>query len=246
VLALAGCSGPVETAVNRDPASISPMASSSGAASTSQAVAVDTERRFITAQGIGTVVGTPDVVTIVLGVETRSVSAQGALDDNNKRATDVIAVVKENGVAVADLQTSQLSINPSFDDKGEITGYQVTNMVTARLRDIATAGALIDAVGKAAGDAVRVQQFTFSIDDDSDLRGNARADAVKRAQTQAKQMADAAGVQLGQIHSISEAPTSSPMSDGQSLAEASAAASVPVESGSQELSVVVQVVYEIA
>jgi len=246
VLALAGCSAAAETPATGAPASASPLAASSGATSTSSTVASNADRRSITAQGIGTVTGTPDVMTVGLGVETRSTSATAALDENNTLATGVIAVLKKNGVAPADLQTSQLSINPSYDKEGKITGYQVTNMVTAKLRNIASAGGLIDAVGKAAGNAVRVQQLSFSIDNDSDLRAKARADAVKQAQAQAKQMADAAGVRLGLVQSITETPTYSPVSYDMAMPAASRAASVPIESGSQELSVVVEVVYEIA
>lgn len=200
----------------------------------------------ISAQAIGTISGTPDVVTIVIGVQTQSASAQTALDDNNKKAADVIGVLKDSGVAPADLQTSQLSINPSYDEKGQqITGYQVTNMVTAKLRDISTAGAVIDAAAKTAGDAVRVQQLSFDIDDDSALRAQARADAVRRAQSQAKQMADAAGVQLGAIRSITETPSATPTIYPAMAGADTAAASVPLEPGSQELSVTVQVIYAI-
>jgi len=105
---------------------------------------------------------------------------------------------------------------------------------------------MIDAVGKTAGNAVRVQQLSFSIDNGSDLRAKARADAVKQAQAQAKQMADAAGVQLGQIHSISETPIDNPMGYDQAMPAPSTDASVPIESGNQDLSVAVEVVYEIA
>jgi uncharacterized protein YggE len=218
-----------------------------GSAVAGASVATDPAARLITAQATGTVTGTPDVVTISLGVETRSPSAQTALDENNRLATDVINVVKGKGVAPEDLQTSQLSIYPSYDDKGAVTGYQVTNIVTAKLRDIGGAGALIDAAGQAAGDAVRVQQLSFSIDDDSDLRANARADAVRRAQAQAKQLADAAGIALGPIHSITESPIAGTVVYPQAaMAADSAAGSVPIEPGSQQLQVSVQVVYEIA
>src|SRR4029079_17421110 len=128
------------------------------------------------------------------------------------------------------------------------TGYQVTNMVTAKLRDIGKAGAVIDAAGKSAGDAIRVQQLSFAIDDDSAARTAARADAVKRAQAQAKQLADAAGVGLGAIHSITETAAPDPIVYPAMAAADSAAgaASVPIEAGSVQLSVSVQVVYEIA
>jgi len=243
-LALSGCAAAGEQAAAGSSAAVAPMVAASGAAAdTADSAAVDSS---ITAQATGTISGTPDVVTIVIGVQTQSASAQTALDDNNKRAADVIGV-KESGVAPADLQTSQLSISPSYDEKGQqITGYQVTNMVTARLRDISTAGAVIDAAGKTAGDAVRVQQLSFSIDDDSAVRAQARADGVKRAQAQAKQMADAAGVELGPIRSITETPAGTPTIYPAMAAGDTAAAPVPIEPGSQELSVVVQVVYAIA
>jgi uncharacterized protein YggE len=253
VLAIAGCSGPAQTAATQTPgapqapASVAPIAVSLTTASTTPPVAPDAGQTSITAQGVGTVTGTPNVVTIVLGVQTSAASAQSALDDNNTRAASVIAVLRKNGVAKADLQTNQLSINPNFDTKGQITGYQVSNMVTAKLRNIGTAGAVIDAVGKAAGNAVRVQQLTFSIDNDTDLMATARTDAVKQAQAKAKQMADAAGVHLGRIRSITDNPTyDSPVTYGYATSAGAAKSAVPIEAGSQALSVVVQLVYEIA
>jgi len=254
VLVAAGCSAPGKTTSGQAPASGAPAAASVAplaatvATSTILPAAFEAGRRTITAQGAGTITGTPDLVTIVLGVDTRSTSANAALEDNNKRAQAVLDVLKTNGVAAADLQTSQLSINPSYDQEGKvITGYTVTNMVTAKVRKIATAGPLIDAVGKAAGNAVRVQQLSFSIDDDSSLRAAARANAVKKAQAQAKQMADAAGVQLGLVHSIAETPSNRPVVYEAAMgAPATTDGRVPLEKGSQQLSVVVQVVYEIA
>jgi uncharacterized protein YggE len=201
----------------------------------------------ITARGTGTVRGTPDTMTIVIGVQTRGDTAKAALDADNAKATALIEVLKGRGVAAADLRTSQLSINPSYDQQGtRITGYEVTNQVTATLRDIAAAGGLLDAAGESAGDAVRVQQLGFSIDDDSEPRAQARADAVRQAQAQAKQLADAAGVALGPIQRITEVaadqPTPYPYAD---RAAPAAASLTPVEPGTQELSVVVEVVYGI-
>lgn len=246
VLALVGCSGSTEAAASPSQ-QVAPAASVASAAGNLTVAAAETGVRLITAQAIGTVTGTPDVVTVSLGVESRSASASTALEDNNRLAADVITVLKDNGVAPEDLQTSQLSVNPTYDDKNTITGYQVTNMVTAKLRDITKAGTMIDAVGQAAGDSVRVQQLSFSIDDDSGLRATARANAVTRAQAQAQQMAEAAGVTLGPIHAITESPTSTPIAYADARMESAAAASaVPIEAGSQELQVVVQVVYEIA
>jgi len=199
----------------------------------------------ITARGQGSITGAPDTVTVVLGVQTQGPSAKGALDANTQQATALIDMLKSRGVAEADLQTSQLSVNPSYNPaNGRISGYEVTNQVTATLHNIAAAGGIIDAAGDVAGDAVRVQQLSFSIDDDSAMRATARADAVKQAQAQARQMADAAGVRLGQIRSISEVSAPPPSPLGRQSMDAVGSA-VPLQPGTQKLTVSVDVVYDI-
>ncbi|MGH3769257.1 MAG: SIMPL domain-containing protein [Pseudonocardiaceae bacterium] len=217
---------------------------SSGSAPAAAPSAGSTTVAGITTRGLGTVTRAPDTVTMVIGVQTRAPSAKGALDANTAKATALINVLKSKGVAAADLQTSQLSVNPTSEPTtGRITGYEVTNQVTAKLHDIGAAGGLIDAAGEAAGDAVRLQQLSFSIADDSAARAQARSDAVRQAQAHAKQVADAAGVQLGPIRSITEMPGSTPGPFGRNAP--GAAASVPIEPGTQDLTVMVEVVYAI-
>lgn len=199
----------------------------------------------ITATATGIVSGTPDVLTVQLGVQTQAKTASEALTENNKKAAELIATLAAQGVDKKDVSTSDLSIYPSYNDKGsEITGYQVSNSVTAVLRDVAKAGSVIDAAARAAGDAIRLNQIGFSFADDSELRAQARANAVKDALAQAKQMADAAGVSLGPILSISENATMNTPQPMFSMAGAadSARASMPVVSGEQQLAVSVQVV----
>jgi uncharacterized protein YggE len=237
VLALAGCGQGGGNAADATPAA---------------GISTDSGRPSIAARGIGQVKGTPDTLRVVLGVETRSGSAKEALSANNDKANALINTLKDKGVEAKDIQTSQLSINPTYDDKGQrITGYQVNNSVTATVHDIAGAGALIDAAAAAAGDAVRVQSIGFSIDDDSALKAEARTQAVHQAQLQAEQMARAGGVKLGGIRLITEVPASSPMSYAQdayrSIGGAPAAsAPAPIEPGQQELTLTVDVVWDIA
>lgn len=218
VLALAGCAAPTPTA---GPAGPTPG---------------------ISARGVGTVTGTPDILTVVLGVSTRGPAAVGALEDNTAQATALIEVLRGRGVAERDLRTSGLSIFPTYSDTGRVTGYEVSNQVTATLRDLAGAGALIDAAAQAAGDAVRVQQITFSLDDDADQRAAARADAVRRAEAQIAEMADAAGVSPGGLLSITELPAEVPPQPFAADALAVESRAVPLLPGTQEISVTVEVV----
>ncbi|GGL96586.1 hypothetical protein GCM10011594_15410 [Nakamurella endophytica] len=199
----------------------------------------------VTAQAVGTATGAPDTLTVQLGVQTRAKSASAALADNSTRAAAVIAVLKSSGVKPADLRTAQLSINPVRNRAGAVAAYDVQNVVVATLHDIARAGALIDAAQRAAGNAIRVDWIGFSIADDSAVRAAARADAVRRARAQAEQMAAAAGLALGPVQSITENPRTDGYNPayGYASGAASAGAAAPIEPGSQDLSVTVEVVF---
>jgi len=202
----------------------------------------------VSTRGVGTANGIPDTLTVVIGVQTQGASAKDALDANNQKANALVQVLKSKGVAAKDLQTSQLSIQPTYGEKGQqITGYQVSNMVTAKLHDLARAGALIDSAAAVAGDAVRVQQVAFSIGDDTSVRAQARVQAVEQARAQADQMAKAAGAKLGQIRSITEVPDGGPMPYPSLAAlDAGKAASIPIQAGQQELQVTVEVSYDLS
>ncbi|HEX8078615.1 MAG TPA: SIMPL domain-containing protein [Jatrophihabitans sp.] len=200
----------------------------------------------ITTRGVGRASGTPDTLTIMIGVSTQASSAKAALDSNNAKSNALLNLLRSSGVAAKDLQTRQLNIHPTYSDKATITGYQVDNMVQATTRDIAGAGALIDAAARAVGNAVRVQQISFSVGDDSALRAQARARAVEQAKAQAAELAKAAGVSLGRIRSLTEL-----MDPGHSISydmrsAAGAAESVPLQAGQLELIVSVDLVYDIS
>jgi uncharacterized protein YggE len=206
------------------------------------------DRPVVAVVGEGRVEGTPDVMTISLGVETRGATAQAALADNATRATNLVTVLGDSGVAKADIQTSDLSVYPNFDRGGrEIVGYTVNNTVTAKLRDLGEAGEVIDAAAFATGDAIRLHGVSFSIDDTSELVARARADAVERASEQARQLADAAGVELGALRSIDETGTRlpPPLYYDRYEAAADAASRMPIEPGSQELTVEVTLVFDL-
>lgn len=225
VIAVAGCAAPGDGGITAG-------APSGDDASTS---------RTITVTGTGTASGTPDTATINLGVETRAEDAGAALEANNKAAKDVIDTLKGAGIGEKDLQTSQLSIYPTWSDNGStINGYQVSNFVTATIRDLTQLGGIIDAAQQTAGNAIRLNGIQFSFDDDSDLRAQARTAAVAQAMTTAGQLADAADLTVGEIVSIVEGPAGF---DGRQLYAAmdDAAGGMPIEAGSQDLTINVTV-----
>jgi uncharacterized protein len=219
------------------------------AAAATPTTAKTSNNNVITVVGHGKVVGTPDVMTLSLGVQTGAKTAQEALADNNTRANNLVNVVKERGVAAKDIQTSNLSVSPTFDLKtGKINGFSAQNSVTATLRKISDAGPLIDAVTFAVGDAIRLNGIAFSIDDTNALVAEARTAAVKQAMEQARQLADGADVKLGDVRSIDEVNARPPLPVVNYATDQAvrAAASAPVEAGSQDVTFDVKVVVAIA
>ena len=207
--------------------------------------------RVITVNGTGLVSGTPDVLELYLGVDTRAESAGEALEKNSELTVGVLKVLRDAGVDEKDIQTTNLSIYPAYDDDGEVViAYSVSNRVVAKLRDLNTAGDIIDEATEAAGDDIIVQGLYFSIDDNSKIVEQARTEAVKRAKTQAEQLAAAAGVELGELRSIDESYTPvGPALDAREAAPSTPTTtdggSVPIQPGSEMLSVDVTLVYDI-
>ena len=188
-------------------------------------------------------------MTVTMGVQTIDPSAQAALQRNNDRAQALIDALKSHGVAEKDIQTVDLNVSPNFDKNFHVTGYSASNTVSAKLRDLSKAGSVIDAAALTAGEDVRLQGVSFSIDNTSALVAKARADAIKDALAQGKQLAAAAGVKLGAIRTIDDTGTQVPQPqylDGAAYKASGAAADVPVQAGSQQLSVDVTVVFDIA
>lgn len=212
-------------------------------AMTPAGAAGSTTTRRITVVGTGQVKGTPDVADVTMGVSARASTASDALSTANDRAAKVLAALKDAGVDDADVQTTRLTIQPTFD-RDAITGYEVSNMVTARLRDIARVGETLDAAARVAGDEIRLQGIGFTIDDDSELLATARERSVKRARAQAERLASAAGVELGDVLSIDEGGTTIPYAAREFAA--ADGSSVPIEPGTQTLSISTTVVYAIA
>lgn len=224
-------------------ATASVVAAPVASAVTASAASAATHARTITVVGTGEVHGTPDVADLAIGVSGRGDTATAVLARIADRAQKVIDTLHDAGVSDDDIQTADLSVQPAFDDHGKVTGYQATNTVNARIHDLTKAGGIVDAAAAKAGDDISVQGITFSIDDDSTLLAAARTKATKRARAQAEQLASGAGVEVGDVQSIREESSSTPVSYPADAA-AKAAAS-PVMPGSETLSVQATVVFSI-
>ena len=202
--------------------------------------------------GEGKTTATPDIVLLSLGIEAEAKTVAQAQRDAAEAMDGVMKALKANGVVEKDIQTQRFSIDMVrkwIDDEQRyiILGYQVTNIVAAKIRQIDKAGTVIDAVAEAGGDLTRINGISFSIDDPTPYYKEARAKAVEDAMAKAEQMADSADIKLGKLLYISESPPVSPVavSDYLFKAEGAAPSSTPVSAGELEIQVTVRMVYAI-
>jgi len=148
----------------------------------------------------------PDIATIRAGVVTQAPTAAAALSANATQMKSVLAALKAAGVADRDVQTATISLNPQYryteNQPPVITGYQASNTVSVRFRDIARSGNILDALVKQG--ANQIDGPNLSIDQIEAAQDEARVDAVKRARARADLYARALGMRVERLVSLSE------------------------------------------
>lgn len=201
----------------------------------------------ITAHGQGVVSGTPDMAIVDLGVQTQDSTATNALKQNSSDANSLIKALFAKGVAAKDVQTSGLSLHAIYGGSTPVpTGYQVTNTVTVKVHSIDSTGTILDAAAKAAGNAIRIDQISFSVQDPTALFSQARATAVDQAATEAQAMAKAAGKHLGGLCSLNDAaPSLIPMNVSSFNSAVGTPSRIPIQPGSQQVKATVTAVYRL-
>jgi len=200
----------------------------------------------IAVSGTGEVYGTPDTLQMRFGVSVLRPTVEQAVGDAAALADELISSLAATGVAADDIQTANYSINPEYDYSGDqrrLIGYRVDNMVIAKIRDLDSAGSVIDATVASVGDEIQVSGVSFSIEDDTELIAAARSAAWDDALAKAEQLATLAGVDLGEAVMISESfssPTPPPIYRDFAAAD-EAAFETPIEAGQQQVAVTLQV-----
>jgi uncharacterized protein YggE len=209
------------------------------------------QQQGIWVSGQGKVTAVPDIVTLTLGVQTQQPRVSEAQAQASTTMDKIMTALTGNGVAKKDIQTQNFNITKltRYDNKTQqdvVTGYQVTNTVTAKIRDTSKAGVIIDAVAAAGGDLTQINNIDFSIEDPSAFYIEARKLAMADAKAKATQLADLAGVTLGKATYITEnsytPPIAAPAPRAMSVA---AAAQTPINPGETEITSSVQVTFAI-
>ena len=205
--------------------------------------------------GQGSVTAAPDMAMVSSGVVSDADTAAEAMTANSTAMAEVVARIKEAGIEARDIQTSGFNVSPRYarvkssdpqEYRQELVGYRVSNSVNVRVRDLAKLGGLLDVMVRDG--ANQVGGVSFIVSNADTLKDEARKEAMADAMRKAKLYAEAAGVELGRVLSINEqdhSPRPVMMMARAEFKGADAAAPAPIEAGESELSIRVNVSWEL-
>ncbi len=203
--------------------------------------------------GTGKVSVVPDVSVLSLGVSAQAATVAEAQTQAATAMQGVMSSLRGGGVADKDIQTQNFSIQQvtRWDDKQlkeVVIGYLVVNTVTAKIRQVEKTGDIIDSVASAGGDLTRINGISFTVDNPASFYTEARNQAMADAKARASQLASLGGVKLGKPVLISEsgAYNPPPIPIRVDIGKVIGAPETPISTGQMEITLSVQVNYDIA
>ena len=212
----------------------------------------------ILVNGEGRVSVEPDLAIVNIGVEAQAETVAEARADAAGAMSSVVAAVKGRGLSDADIQTTSFNIWPQYQyeeierdgrrvNRQVLVGYTVSNSAAIKVRDLGTIGPIIDEVAEAGGDFTRINGVSFTVEDTKPFMDDLREAAFEEAEAKASQLANLAGVELGQAMFISEgvATPDAVRSDLAFRAVAMESRATPISAGETELSLTISALFGI-
>lgn len=205
-------------------------------------------RPTIAVSGEGRFEAVPDMATVSVGVTSQAKTAADALGQTNAAMSRVLTRLGEAGIAPRDMQTEGLNLSPVWDNRNlsngrrDIVAFMASNGLRVRVRDLDKLGGILDLI--VADGANQFHGLFFGLQEPGPAEDEARRRAVAEAARKAQLYANAAGVGLGPVLSISEARAGpAPM---MALERMAASDGVPVAAGELTISASVNMVFGIA
>ena len=219
----------------------------------------------ITVSGTGDIVATPNIATVSFTVTNEASAVADAQTQTTAKMNAVTDFLKKNNIADADIQTTDYSINPHYDyqnsvcpmyatnsgsivcppGKDVLTGYDVSESVQIKIRDLSTAGTILSGIGEFG--VTNVGGLSFTEDNYNDLVKQAEGKAITDAKTNAQALASSLGVRIVRLVSYSDqsqGPVMYPVAM-MAASNAGAAAAPEISAGQNKITANVSVVYEI-
>jgi hypothetical protein len=218
------------------------------ATTASPAVAASGSNDTVSVSGHGSAKGTPDTLIADMDAHAKRAAASDALSAAGEVATNVINALEANGVDASDIQTSGVSVGPSYGKHGHVDGYRADESITARMHPLDTAGKALDAASQAGGNSLDINDTSLTISNKSSFEAKARTKAFASAKAAAEQYAELAGRQLGRVEQITATSHTSgvehfPVESAGGASAALPSRSIPVNPGKQTISTSVRVVW---
>ena len=216
-------------------------------ANSAQAAAPD---RYISVSASGTVKVRPDAVRLNLTVSNVSATSATALSTANAVSTKVRAALTSNGMTTQYIKSAKLSTFPEYNYTAAggsvLIGYRASQTFEVIVRNAANAGAVVDAVVAAGGDALVVDGVTPYVYDDTAATQSARVAAVSKAKTKAASYAKLLGVKLGSVIFLEESSSGSNYPYMMAMAKSADSSATVVDLGQQDVTVSVSTKWTIS
>ncbi len=215
------------------------------------------ERQTISVSGEGKAVLSPDLAVLDFSIITQGVDPKVIQDDNSKKMNAVIDSIKSMGIDPKDIKTSNYNLSPRYETKNgvyyyetnnKIIGYTLTQTVTLKIRDFSKISGVLAELPKQGIN--QIGYLNFQVENPDNFLKPAREEAFAKAKERAMDMAKQAGVRLGKVVTFSDSSGNyMPIAYGRGGAmklDAVAEYVAPaIEPGSENVSVYVNVTYEI-
>ena len=220
-----------------------------------------TATNTISVNGEGTVFAVPDTATFSVTVMETAKDVTTAQSAATKKANDVIDYLKGQDIDEKDVQTTDYSVNPQYDytngvcepgfgcrpGKQTLTGYQVSQTLTVKVRDTSKAGTILAGVGSRG--ASNVSGLEFTVADQDAIDAQARDKAIQQAKDKAEVLAKSLGVSIVRVVGFSEnqqgIPYYAKAALGMGAADSAEAPTPQIPVGQNKVVSNVTVVYEI-
>ncbi len=216
-------------------------------------------QNVITVSGTGEIYAKPDLALVSFSVVTEKKTVGEAMSENTQNMNAVIDSVKKQGVEEKDLKTTGFYISPRYEwyeagtcfppcpsGKRVLVGYEITQSLEVKIRDLAKIGEIIQ--GSTDAGANQVGDLQFTIDKQDEFKAQARKDAIDEAKNKAKELASQLGVKLVRITNFSESgevAVPRPYALMEKASGLGGGEAPQIETGENKIEVIVSITYEI-
>lgn len=208
--------------------------------------------------GTGKITVAPDLATVSLGIQSMEENVADARIKAAAGMEKLMQSLKDNGIAEKDIQTGYFNIDQktqynNYNQIYNIIGYEVTNYVTVKVREIDKVGDIIDSAVLAGGDLIRINNLYFSVEDPSKYYTEVREKAVADAADKAEQYAKLMNAGLGDPTFVTEGTLASDSYDryqgnysmGLDIVESTLSSGTSISTGETTITLNIVVSYEL-